>query len=58
MIEWLAANWGTILVSVILIAIIGLVIYSMIRNKMKGKSSCSCGCNCSSCPAGGMCHKK
>ena len=55
MIDWLIENLGTIFVTLILILIVGLVIYSMVRNKMKGKSSC--GCSCSSCPAGGMCHK-
>ena len=30
------------------------VIYKMISDKRKGKSSC--GCNCASCPSGSMCH--
>lgn len=55
MINWLIENLGTIIVSLILTVIIGLVIYSMVKNKKEGKSSC--GCNCSSCPAGGACHK-
>lgn len=53
--EWLIENFGTIVAGVILVAIIGLVLYNMIRNKKKGMSSCGCGC--SDCPAAGACHK-
>lgn len=56
MADWLISNLSTIIVSVILAAIMGLIIFSMIKNKKKGKSSC--GCNCSNCPMGGKCEKK
>lgn len=52
---WLIENFGTIVAGGILVAVIGLVLYNMIRNKKKGKSSCGCGC--SACPAAGSCHK-
>lgn len=53
-IAWLTANIGTIIICAILIAIIALLIYSMIRDKKKGKSFCGCGC--SSCALSGSCH--
>ena len=56
MIEFLFDNAGTIIVSVILIALISVAIAGMVRNKKKGKSSC--GCSCGLCPNSGMCHKK
>lgn len=53
--QWILSNLGTIIVSVILVAVVGIILRSMIANKRKGKSSC--GCNCSCCPSGGMCHR-
>lgn len=44
---------GTILVAVIVVAIVGLIIYSMIRDKKNGKSI-QCGGDCKHC--GGHCH--
>lgn len=54
--SWLAENAGTIIICIILVAVISFILYNMIKNKRKGKSSC--GCNCSNCPAGGACHKR
>ncbi len=52
--EWIIANWGSILVIAMIALIVGAVIYSMLREKKKGKSSCSCGCGgcaySASCP--------
>ena len=53
--QWILSNLGTIIISIILVAIVGIILYNMINNKRKGKSSC--GCNCSCCPSGGMCHR-
>lgn len=53
-IAWISANIGTIIVCAILIAVVALLIWSMIRDKKKGKSSCGCGC--SSCALSGSCH--
>ncbi len=44
----------TILICIALAAFFGLLIWSMIRDKKKGKSSCG-GC-CSSCAMGCHCH--
>ena len=44
---------GTILVAVIVAAIVGLIIYSMIRDKKNGKSI-QCRGDCKHC--GGHCH--
>lgn len=54
MLNWLAQNWGTILVCVILAAVIVLIIAWMVRNKKAGRSSCCGDCKactgaCSSC---------
>ena len=46
----------TVLICAVLVLIVGAILYSLIRNRKKGKSSCGCGC--SSCPMGGMCHGK
>ncbi len=54
MLNWIYENIGTISVSAVLILIIGLIIFKLIRDKKKGKSSCGCGC--SSCPMNGSCH--
>ncbi len=58
MINFLAANLGTIVVSVILLAIVALIIAYLVRQKKKGKSSCGCGCGCGNCPSAGICHKQ
>ncbi|MCH5194968.1 MAG: FeoB-associated Cys-rich membrane protein [Oscillospiraceae bacterium] len=47
-------NPGTIVVLLIVAAIVALILFSMIRNKKKGKSSCSCGCG--SCQNSSLCH--
>ena len=44
----------TIIICIVLAAFFGLLIWSMIRDKKKGKSSCG-GC-CSSCAMSGHCH--
>ena len=46
---------GTIIISIILIAIVFGIILKMAKDKKSGKSSCGCGC--SSCPMNGKCHK-
>lgn len=53
-IEFLAANIGTLAVLLVLLAVLALVAVRMIKNKKKGVSSCSCGC--STCPYSGKCH--
>ena len=57
MISWFAANWGTIVVLLVVILIVGLVLRSMHKDKKAGKSSC--GGNCGACGGcGGSCAKR
>lgn len=44
---------GTALVVGILLLVVGLAVFSMIRDKKNGKSL-QCGCDCKKC--GGHCH--
>ena len=54
MAQWLSANLGTIIISLILAGIVIAVIVSKIRAKKEGKSSCGCGC--ANCAMHGACH--
>lgn len=54
MLQWIGANLGTILICLVLIAVIGLIVRSLVRQKQQGKSSC--GCNCAHCAMYGSCH--
>lgn len=56
MLQWISANIGTILISLVLLAAVALIIRSMMRDKKQGKSSC--GGNCAGCAACGACHNK
>ena len=55
MFSWLMANLATILVSLVLLLIVGLIIRSMIRERKAGVSSCGHGC--ANCAMHGRCHK-
>ena len=52
MFSWLALNWGTILVCVVLAAVIVAIVVKLRKDKKAGKSSC--GGNCKAC--GGSFH--
>ena len=52
--NWLAQNYGTILICAIIIAIFALLIVSLIRDKKAGRSSC--GGSCAGCAMSGCCH--
>ena len=54
MIAFLLNNLATILVSLVLFAILGLILFRLRKDKKGGASSCSCGCK--GCGASGMCH--
>lgn len=56
MLDWLSENAATVIVSVILAAVVGLVIFIMVRDRKKGASGCGCGC--SGCAMSEYCHKK
>lgn len=45
---------GTAIVLAVLAAMVGLIIYRMVRDKRNGKSI-QCGCDCKSC--GGHCRR-
>ncbi len=51
---WLRENLVTIAVCVALAVIVGLIIWSMIRDKRAGRSPC--GGNCACCGVCGGCH--
>jgi hypothetical protein len=56
MISWFAANWGTLLISIVLLIIVALIIVKLRKDKKQGKSSCGGGC--AHCAMGGSCHRK
>ncbi|MBR5974744.1 MAG: FeoB-associated Cys-rich membrane protein [Clostridiales bacterium] len=56
MITWLSDNIGTIVISLILVAIVAGIIFKMVRDKKKGRSSCGCDCGC--CALKDSCHTK
>ena len=56
MLKWLSENWGTLVVSLILVAVITLIIIYRIKAKKRGESSC--GCDCSKCGSCNACHHK
>lgn len=43
MLEFLAANLSTILISIVLLAIVVLISIHLVREKKRGQSSCGCG---------------
>ncbi len=55
MLDWIAANLGTILISLVLLVIVSLIVVYLLRQKKAGKSSC--GANCAHCAMHGQCHE-
>ena len=53
MLEFIAANWATIVVGVVVLAIVVAVVVKLIRDKKQHKSSCGCGC--ANCPMSDDC---
>ena len=56
MLLWLKANLATIVIGLILAAVVALIIYRLVEDRRKGRSSCGCGC--SNCAMQGECHKQ
>lgn len=57
MLEYIATNIGTILITAGLIVIVALIIRSIVRNKKAGISSCGAKCGgCGACAMAGKCH--
>ena len=48
-------SWQTVIVAAIIIGVVALAVFSIVRDKKKGK--CSCG-SCSGCAMNGACHSK
>ena len=42
MLAWLSKNIATIIICLVLAVIVALIIFSLVKNKKKGKSSCGC----------------
>ena len=55
MLQKIAENAGTILISLALVAVSAGIIIRLRRDKKEGKSSCGGSCGC--CPMSGSCHK-
>lgn len=53
---WLLNNISTIVICIILIAVVGMIIAYMAKNKKQGKSSCGCGCQ--NCALKNSCHHR
>ena len=56
MLQGIADNAGTILISIALIGLVTGIIIRLRKDKKQGKSSC--GGNCGHCPMGSCCHKQ
>ncbi len=56
MLSWLTANIGTVLITLLLIAVVAVIVVKLRRDKKKGVSSC--GGNCAHCAMSGTCHQK
>ena len=56
MLDWFAANLGTILISLVLAVIVTLIVVYLLQQKKAGKSSC--GANCAHCAMHGQCHER
>jgi len=53
--NWILSNLSTIIISLLLIAAVTWIVFTIRRDKKKGKSLC--GANCGCCPMSGSCHK-
>ena len=56
MLQEITDNAGTIIVSLVLIALVTGIILQLRRDKKQGKSSC--GGACGGCPMSGSCHRQ
>ncbi len=56
MIKWLESNIATVIICLILLIVVAAIVYKLVSDKKKGKSSC--GGNCSHCACSGSCRKK
>lgn len=50
--NWLAQNWGTLVIGAILLAVVALIVIRTVKDRRAGKTVCGgdcahCGCACS-----------
>lgn len=55
MLSFLTANWGTIIIGIIVLIVVMAVVFKMRKSKKKGETSCGCGCT--DCPSSQACNK-
>ena len=55
MMHWFSENLGTIIISLVLLAVVIAISRYLIRQKKAGKNSCGAGC--AHCAMHGSCHK-
>ena len=55
MMNWLAENMATLIISAILFLILAAIVVSRVKNRKNGKSGCGCGCD--NCAMKNECHK-
>ncbi len=56
MLNWIAANWVSLVVDLVVLGVGALSVFATIRNKKKNKGDCDCGCE--GCPSASLCHKR
>ncbi|MBQ6078180.1 MAG: FeoB-associated Cys-rich membrane protein [Clostridia bacterium] len=56
MFDWIGDHLLTIGILLVLAAAVFAIVFSLIREKKKGRSSC--GCSCAHCPMAGKCHSQ
>ena len=49
MFEWIASNAASLIVGLVVLAVLGLALWKLLRDKKRGKGSCSCGGGCPGC---------
>lgn len=54
MLSWLTANLGTVLITLLLIAVVAVIIINLCKNKKRSVSPCGGQCAC--CAMHGACH--
>ncbi len=56
MFQWIGENAGTIVGSLLLVALVAWIVIRMRKDRKQGEPSCGCHCEC--CPMAGSCHKQ
>lgn len=49
MLEWIASNAASLIVGLVVLAVLGLALWKLLRDKKRGKGNCSCGGGCPGC---------